>query len=177
MNNDYTALLEPWKVSLTLERVRKKRFMVDDLEDAQQDVIQEVIGFRFVPGKSNGATEATAITALIDNRLAFIKRGQSRRRRREDQYREARGSRDGMPIPDPVDEVQATSMARNFDVQSAMSLLSWQERAVCSRLAHGDTRIHIAMSLGLTRYTLERLIDGIREKFEAWELDSWLGSQ
>ena len=177
MQNDYGSLLAPWKMDLALKRARRKGLRPHEIEDAQQDLIHAVLHFKFKPERSNGATEATALTALVDKRLAFIQRGWARQRRREDAYREARGSQDGQPIPDPVDNACARMMPLAFDVRSALPRLNPLEQAVCSRLAHGDSLLHIASSLGLTRFALDRLVADIRQHFLAWDLDSWLGGQ
>ena len=177
MKNNYGNLLEPWKMDLALKRARKRRFGPDELEDAQQDLIQAMLNFKYEPARSNGATETTVITALIDNRLSLIRRGQTRRRKHEDLYRETRGSFEGKPIPDKVDPIDARAMALEFDMDEVMDRLTTLEQVICIRLSRGDSRLQISIALRLSRYALDRLIKGLREKFEAWGFDSWLGGQ
>jgi hypothetical protein len=72
--NDYGEVVEKWKVALILRRAIRMGFRRHDLEDVQQQVVVELLAFTFDPAKSNGASETTVITALIDNTLKTIRR-------------------------------------------------------------------------------------------------------
>ncbi len=76
---NYRRLVEQWKVELNERRARKKGFRPDEVDDVLQDVLPVVVAFRFEPERSNGATETTALVAVIDKRLAHIRRGHARR--------------------------------------------------------------------------------------------------
>jgi hypothetical protein len=177
MPNSYGHLVEKWKVDLILERARRKRFRRDEMEDVQQELIQAVIDFQYDPQKSNGASEATALTALIDKRLAFIQRGQARLRKREKKYRKLHGCRDGAPpedLPDPADEDAAV---RSRDVQDAVARLAPTEQLVCAALARGEPHSVIASTLGVTRYEVGRIIQHIREQLKTWGLEGWVNDR
>ena len=76
--NSYDGVLEPWKLELINRRTRQRGLRDDDFLDMQQLLVLEVLKFEFDPDKSNGATETTALTALIDRRLAMMRRGEQR---------------------------------------------------------------------------------------------------
>jgi hypothetical protein len=75
---DYNGQVEPWKVDLIISRAKRMGFRCDEIEDAQQTIIFDVMCFRFNTTKSNGATETTALIALIDNRLKSLLRSKTR---------------------------------------------------------------------------------------------------
>ena len=60
--------------------MRAKRLGIrrHDLEDAQQEIVLDVLDFRFDAAKSNGACERTALTSLIDRRLMTMLRAKRR---------------------------------------------------------------------------------------------------
>jgi hypothetical protein len=54
------------KLNLIKSRARLLGFRRHDLEDAVQEVMLAVLEFEYAPEKSNGATETTALTTVID---------------------------------------------------------------------------------------------------------------
>ncbi|HPD13882.1 MAG TPA: hypothetical protein PLE19_02985 [Planctomycetota bacterium] len=174
MRNDYGQLVEAWKVDLILDRARRKGFRPDELEDVQQDVIQAVMDFRFEPEKSNGATENTALTALIDKQLTFIQRGRARHHKHHERFKELMGVRDGQPVQDAMVESQERAVALALDVRDAVARLTPQEQVICAALSRGENRFNIAKAIGVSRYELDRAIDRIREQFEKRGLDAWV---
>jgi len=174
MRNDYGSLVETWKVDLIVDRARRKGFRRDEIEDVQQEIIPAVLDFEYDSSKANGATEATALTALIDKQLTFLQRGRARRRRHEERYRELRGAVDGRSAPAPVQPDPERQAALAMDVRQAVAKLTPKEQAVCAALSRDQARSRIAEDLGVSRYQLDRIIDGIRERFEAMGLDAWM---
>ncbi len=170
MRNDYGDLVAPWKMDLLAARARRKGFRTDELEDAEQEIVLAMMSFRFEPERSNGATEATALTALIDNQLTFIQRGWARLRKHETCYRELLGGMDERTAEDA--QLLHSTMAS--DVRKAVAGLTPREQTACEGLSRDEPRHDIARSLGVSRYEVDRLIDGLRGRFEALGLGDWM---
>jgi len=176
MRNDYGSLVETWKVDLIVNRAKRKGFRRDEIEDVQQEIIQAVLAFKYDPSRANGATETTALTALVDRQLAFIRRGEARRRRHERRYRELSGATTDRPV-EPSEDDHQNRIALKIDVQQMVASLSPVEQAVCAGLCQDETRRGIAKRLGIPRYGLDRLIAGIREHFVDAGLDGYRGAE
>jgi hypothetical protein len=125
--------------------------------------------------KANGATEVTAVTAVIDKKLACLQRGKVRQRRREEKYRELHGFVDGITAQEPLEPDHGPRLALAMDVNQAMATLTPLERAICAALSRDESLLQIAREMGLTRYGVESVIASIRERFEAMGLDLWMG--
>ncbi len=161
---NYDGLVEPWKVELIISRAKCMGFRRDEIDDVQQELILDVMNFRYDVAKSNGATETTALIALIDNRLKKLVRAQSRYRARIDQLREeAEHSYEPM-----------TADERAIDMRDAIAALPPRERDVCRALADGCSRHEIARQLGCGWHTVDRLIRRIRDHFQKIGLDGWV---
>ena len=158
--NEYGDLIEQWKVDLVADRAARMGFRGFDLQTAQQDVVIELLKFEFDPAKSNGATEATALTSVIDRQLKMIRRGDSRQRQRTERYKDK--------LPD--DAQQVASSAESFDrseaVRHALRQLADDERDVAERLIEGDSVQAIADCLGRSPHTITQIIARIRVLFE-----------
>jgi len=74
--------IERWKLELIRARAFRRGLRDGELDDALQEIAIEVMSFRFQPERSNGASEATAVMAVIDRRLSMIRRRQRRYRQR-----------------------------------------------------------------------------------------------
>ena len=171
MRNDYGQLLERWKVDLILSRAWRKGFQRHELEDVQQEVVLAILDFRFDPDKANGATESTALTAVVDRTLTFLQRGAARRRNREGQYCRDQGQADGESPCEPLAPDPTIQAALAMDVSRIVATLPPQQRAICSALRMGVPRLRIARNRGVSRYELDRVIDQIRERFQTVGLD------
>ena len=168
VKNNYGQLVEEWKVDLILKRATRMGFRRDELEDLQQDIIQAVLNFEFVSQKSNGAKEHTALTALIDNQLAFIQRRETRRRNCEEKYRQIYGAQK------VFSNSQDDAVSLSLDLQAAIARLAPVEHAVCSALMQDEAQSVIASNMGATRYKVEQLIECIREQFQELDMDGYL---
>jgi DNA-binding NarL/FixJ family response regulator len=174
--NDYGDLVETWKVELIVERARRKGVRKDDLEDAQQEVIRSVLRFQYDPAKSNGATEATALTALIDNHLTFLQRGAARRSKNHERYLRSLGIAENKPLPEPTGPDYDRLHGLVLDVREAVAKLTPAERAVCDALSLGIRRHRIAKELHLSRYGVDLMVKRIRDRFAALGLGDWVGA-
>ena len=157
--NDYADLIEPWKVRLIVERAKRFKIPPQQWPDIQQEIILDIMDFRFDPTKSNGAKLSTLLTAIIDNRLKKILRTAARHQDRTDYARS---------------EVFEETTPLRLDVRQALTRLSPREKAVCLRLSRGDSTSQIARALGCGRATVRRLKDSIRDQFAAVGLDGWV---
>lgn len=177
MRNDYGTLVEEWKVDLIIKRAKRKGFRDHEIEDAQQEVILDVIAFQYDASKSNGATEETALTSLIDRQLTFIQRRMARRHNHEEKYREMKGAVDGNPTPTPTYSDEERRIAIILDVQRGMEMLSQREQDVCRALAADISRLQIAKNMGISRYQLDLIIEGICLRFDAMNLGEWVAGK
>jgi len=174
MRNEYGELVERWKVDVILDMARKRGFRPDELDDVQQEIVPAVLAFRFDSQKSNGATERTAVTALVNRRLTFIQRGRARQLKHHERYMELIGLKNDKPFDEIAEDVHPDAVAMAFDVREAVAGLPAQEQAVCAALSRGDNRVSIARAMGLTRSAVECLIRHIRDQFHAGGLDAWV---
>jgi len=158
---DYGGLVELWKLELIVNRAKRIGLQWNDIQDLQQGIIREVMGFSYKSAKSNGATEATALTALIDNYLKKLIRSEARYREHLGQF-SCQVQRSYNPVPD-----ERLAM----DVQDAVAALSKQECMVCQALSQGQSKSQIARTLGCGWHTVDRLIRRIRRRFEKLGLD------
>jgi DNA-directed RNA polymerase specialized sigma24 family protein len=164
-NNRYTDIVDHWKIELLRTRARRLGFDPHDIQEAEQEIVPLLAEFQFDP--TNGATERTALTCVIDNRLKNVKRRSARYARHIAESR-------SMKCDDAVDTTARSLLV--IDVRDAVAGLPDREQAVCRGLLDGDSVHEIAKQLGCTWHTIRRLLDGIRERFTAMGLDGWLGA-
>ncbi|MGE4157728.1 MAG: hypothetical protein AB7F75_01370 [Planctomycetota bacterium] len=162
-----------WKTELAQRRARRRGFKGTELEDALQDISGSLIGFQFDPARSNGASESTALTALIDKQLSYFRRCRARRRRREDLYMEQLVHIRGR---EPLDENPVGDFARAMDVWDIVNRLDPLMRQLCLALSRGDSVLQISKTLRMSRYHVDRLIEELRDQFPDWSLDTGLGA-
>jgi RNA polymerase sigma factor (sigma-70 family) len=165
VRNDYTGVVEDWKLDLILERARDKGFRPEEMEDAQQELVLALLNFRFDPQKANGGGESSAIRALIDRQLAFIQRRCVRAKNRIKRYRLLSGIAESKDSEPQLEPDHADLLSLSADVEATVASLSPKEKAVCSAIAKGLSREAIAEALGFSRYEVDRLLDRIRAKF------------
>ena len=138
-------------------------FRPDEVPDIQQQIILDVMAFRFDADKSNGAKESTALQALIDNHLKNICRASARYQAHLEQLGGER------PL-----ESDFESEERATDIRAILATLSDREQDVCLALARGESKHEIAERLGCGWHTVDRLIHRIRERFAENGLDGYL---
>jgi hypothetical protein len=72
--NQYDSVIDKSKLAWINSRARRMGFRRQDLDDVQQQVSIALLQFNFDEARSNGASERTAITAVIDRQLRKIRR-------------------------------------------------------------------------------------------------------
>ncbi len=166
MNHDnaYQDVLEDWKVELIRTRAKRLGFRRHDLEDAQQEIVLDVLEFCFDAAKSNGACERTALTSLIDRRLMTILR--TKRRYAQHVCSPVDDSLQDEPFSEPVPQQQLV-----MDVRAVITDLSADEQLVCQALVDGESVNQIARRLGCSWRAVNNTIAHIRQFFESVGLD------
>ncbi len=175
MANKYGALLEGWKLDLLEVRARRKGLRDCDLEDAEQEIVPAILNFTYDPANANGATETTALTAVIDKNLTAFQRASVRQRMRDHKYAELSGLVEGSQPREPMYPDHEPRLSRTMDVRAAVAGLTPLEQSVCAALSRGDSCLKIARDLRVTRYRLECIIEGIRDHFQDMGLGAWVG--
>lgn len=170
-HNEYDGLLDEWKVRLIVSRARRLGFRPDQIDDAMQEMVLDLLAFRFDPAKANGASESTALTAVIDKRLRTIRRAWRRYQQHVARLKVARGvdeARDRWP--EPVEDETALLV---LDVRAVVAHLSPRQRHLCQALLEGSRR---AVSRGRRCGwgTVCQEIEGIRRRFTAAGLEEYL---
>lgn len=156
-NNKYGDLVEGWKADLIVTRAKRFGFQRHDLQDVQQEIILDVLAFEFDESRSNGATETTAITALIDNRLISIRRSSDRYQRHVEAV-EPRSE---------VDESQDVSRQEDrLDVAEVVHQLAEQDQDLCRSLEDGQTIAEHAERTGRCWHSVKRRVDQVARRFQ-----------
>ncbi len=169
-HNNYDGLLEQWKVRLMASRAKRLGFRPDQIEDAQQELVLDVLAFRFDPLRSNGATEATALTALIDKRLRAIQRASRRYRNRLTGLKAQLGvdeARDRWPHP-----VEDMTELLVMDVREAVSRLPSPQRRLCKALIREGSLARVARRDRCGWHTVGRSVEGLRRRLAG--LKGWV---
>lgn len=161
--------IERWKLELIRARALRRGLRDGELDDAQQEIAIEVMAFSFRPERSNGATEVTAVTAVIDRRLAMI-------RRRQRRYRQRFEVRDHALMPsgagkEPAEPATGARFDLLTDIRAILAGLRPEDRELCLRLADGMSIDAIAGQLGCGWHTVRRRIDRLRAEFERQGFD------
>jgi len=160
--SSYEGQVPQWKVNLALGRIRAFGFPRDQWQDVLQEVVIDILKFRFDTTRSNGAKESTALCAVVNNRLKSIMRNGERSRERTRQYAAATSL-----LYEDRTELQ-------LDVRSVVASLAPFEQTVCAGLARGDSRHQIALALGCGWYKVDRAVVAVRARFEELGLEDWL---
>ncbi|MGE3808278.1 MAG: hypothetical protein AB7K24_26760 [Gemmataceae bacterium] len=164
--NDYSGVVESWKIELLGQRAKRLGFREDELPDLQQEIVFDIISFQFDPAKSNGATEATALTAVIDRRLKTFLRTKCRYQSRIERLQNGQHGE--------LESRQADQDQLALDVRDVIARLPEREQLICKRLLEGHCLNHIVEELRCSWPTLKRLLVGIRRSFREQGLEGWL---
>ena len=167
MTNNAERLTLEEKLNLVKSRARIMGFRRHDLEDAVQEVMLSVLEFVYDPENSKGATETTALTTVIDRRLALLIRAKRRYAgllNRAAAYLAAdhQGFEDGPCIEDDAAEHRLTSE----EVASIIATMDDDMQQVCQLLLDGQSENAIAEQLGMGWQRVARLVALIRERLE-----------
>jgi DNA-directed RNA polymerase specialized sigma24 family protein len=164
--NKYDTVLDQSKVAWINSRARRMGFHRQDLDDVQQQVSLALLHFTFDPAKANGATERTAITAVIDRQLRKMRRT---RRRHADELSGSENIPDDLIDPTASASLQCVGQATDIDI--AMQKLCPTAKVICQHLAQGQSINEISRRLGVSWHTVDRMIANIRQSFEQVGLD------
>ncbi len=164
-----------WKTDLIQIRARRLGFQTHELEEIQQDLLPNVVDFRFDPSKANGGTERTALTKIIDNQLIKIVRSRGRYQKMVNTVAE-QTQHDKACREDLAEATGITEWDRQHDVADCLQRLDDNDRLVCEALADGEAVSQIARRLGLSWSAMESVIARIRQRFTAMGLDAWVRS-
>jgi len=165
--NTYNGTLPDWAFDMAVGYARRLRFQEADIDDAIQEVAIAYLDFKFDPGRNSGATERTAIAALIRNILLKALRGRIRYEDRLDRYQRE--------MPKPSDPFDTDDSFDGEAVRNAVADLDERDRHVCSGLGEGLNNHQIACRLGVTWRTVQRSVDRIRDRFKQLGLEEAVG--
>lgn len=165
---DYTQAIDHWKLKLVRARAIRMGFRGADLSDVLQEVVLEILGFRFEPARANGATEATALTALIDRRLNMARRREYRYQRHIERIQMWMNSVDTGEL-DREEQIN-----RSMDVQCILARLEPEDQELCRMLSAGQSIEVIADQFGCGWHTVKRRVDRLRNIFVENGMDGYM---
>lgn len=182
--NEYGDLIEQWKVDLIVERAKRRGFRTQHIDDAVQEIVLELLKFTFDVEKSNGATEKTVVTSIIDRRLKMMRRGERRYVRRIEVIRrqlgveedsDDSGVRRGLKLDSAILEHDANDQASlTIDCTAAIESLPPAAQTICRRLAAGCSLRELAAELGCDWHTAQKRVAAARVQFERAGIGVWL---
>ena len=161
---NYDGIIEKWKVDLIITRAKLMGFRPHELPDAMQEAALEVLEFHYDPNHANGATERTALTTVIDNRLRKMKRSATRYRAHVECFGQTASEFSREEVNPCV-----------LDVTTVVADLSEREQVVCRGLAEGRSKASIARKLGCSWHTVNRIVSRLRGQFQLMGLAEWIG--
>ena len=169
----YDKVMAPWKVDLALRRLRKLGFPGRHWPDLMQELAILILGFQYDPDRANGATEQTALYAVITKHLCYRMRGRYREMRGMERYlREMGVHDDGTTLePDPFVEFLTPLQ---LDVRQQIARLPEFDRAVAEGLSQGMNKAELARDLNCDWHTIDAAARRIAERFQTRELDGWV---
>jgi DNA-directed RNA polymerase specialized sigma24 family protein len=160
---NYDGIIEKWKVNLIIHRAKRHGFKPHEIPDALQEVTLVLLEFKYDADRSNGATERTALTTVIDNHLRKMKRSTARYRK----HIECLGQDATEFSHEEIDPL-------TLDVADVVDGLSAREQVVCRGLADGLSKSQLARQMGCGWHTIDRIVRSLRERFEQLGLDGWV---
>jgi len=168
--NWYEGAFEAWKARLAISRIKALGFPKRDWPDLMQDLAVVILEFRYDPNHDNGASEQTALYAVINRHLLYRMRCRYSEREAFEQYLRSLGiHEDGSYVgPEPCCEVD---YGIGMDVDRALPGLSPFDRAVANGLAAGMSKAALARKLGCEWNTIHKAMRRIREHFEGLGID------
>lgn len=162
----YDGLIEQWKVELIERCARRMGFPAHEIDDLKQEIVPELITFKFDKSKSNGAKESTVVQALIMNQLRNKQRGCAREHAKIKRYKQL--------MPRHA-ESSPSKRPCELDVHEAIESLKPNDRVICDCLANGESVESIRKHMDCGWHTINRVVLHLREYFHELELDGWLG--
>jgi len=155
--NMYEGVIEDWKFDLMMRRARRLRFRGDDLEDALQDLVMELIAFRFDPQRAGARKESTVLTELIDHRLLDMRKKRARGIKRDDTAAKERQR-------DQIDQKAAERVESKAEIAMFASALSPFDQRVLDLLQDGMSVKQISEQLDCRWHTARNAVGRITER-------------
>ena len=165
------ATIDQWKLKLVRARAVRLGFRGADLDDVQQDVLIEVMMFRFQPDRANGANEKTALTALIDRRLLMARRQRHRYQQRLERIQQWTDPQNAGIDCEQANHEERTSRRLDFGV--LFETLTPEDRALCDALISGESIASIADRLQCSWHTVKRRLDHLRQRVVEMGVDGY----
>lgn len=169
----YEGELERWKIDLALSRIVRFGFPEHEWHERMQDLAIEMVNFRYVPAKPDGASESTVLYSLVTNRLRDCLRRKYRREEKSESLDALIESR-GEALEDSQRLRRRDVKPCVLDVRAAVAELPPKERAVCQGLLEGESIAEIARRLRCGWHTVNRTLARVRGRFEEMGLRGWI---
>ena len=169
----YDKVMASWKVDMAVRRLRKLGFPGRYWPDLMQELAILILGFQYDSNRADGATEQTALYAVITKHLLYRMRGRYRELHGFDRYLRHLGvHEDGTTLePDPFVEFITPLQ---LDVRQQIARLPAFERAVAEGLSQGRNKAELAREHDRDWHTINAAARRIGEHFKAGELDGWV---
>ena len=165
LRNDYGDLIAGWKLDLLLARAHRLNFNRDELEDLQQELVLDILNFDYDPHNAFGATEETALTRVIDNRLISILRKKLSDAVGRQEYLRRFGADGGEPIWLDVEAAEEAQRDLSLDVEQILASLPPLERQACLAFAKGMSKNAVAEELGIPWREVTAIAGRLRKLF------------
>ena len=122
--NSYVGMVQSEVPHLIISRARRYRVGRDEIDDLQQQIVPLLAGFRFDPARANGASPATAMTAVVDRQIKAHLRSKHRYQQRLERLQAMFGEpgRDGTTAPMQVAHSEPVDL--RIDLERTMSRFS-----------------------------------------------------
>lgn len=153
----------PLSIEEKLELIRSRAVRLGlrrhDLEDAIQEAMLELLEFSPDPDKTNGASESTILTKVIDRRLFKWVRDRS--------HHQEIVERSWLMLPSEEELLTDSSVDASdsaMDVATVLTSLSDFEQSVARMLSDGHSPYAIADELGAGRRAVNAAVEVIRER-------------
>jgi len=163
--NNYAGMVPPEVLELITHRVRYHRIPPDELDDLQQQIVPLLMEFRYDPAVANGASETTAMVAVMDNQIKAHRRARRRYRRKIERFQ--------MQTREPS-TTPHTQVDLRMDLDRVLAQLSERDRAICQQLGQGHTTTDIAQRLDCGRDTVDYAVWRLRKVFKDAGLQIWI---
>lgn len=161
----YVGAMEDWQIKLALARLGRFGVPREAWEDAMQELVVEILGFRYDPARAGGASEETILCRILDNRIRTLARSNARRRAMLDRVGEM-----SQPLEDDRDPDQALMPEA---VRDAIATLTPRQQRICRALMAGESVHHFARRTGLHYESVCRQVRRIGRAFADRGLAPW----
>lgn len=165
---------KPLTIDEKLQLIRSRAVQLGirrhDLEDAIQEAMLELLEFSPDPEKTNGASESTILTKVIDRRLFKWLRDRN--------HHQEIVERSWLMMPSEEElltDSRVEGSDTEMDVATLVSELPEFEQRVARMLSEGHTATSIARELGVDRRITNAAVECIRARFEEAGLGEEVG--